>query len=269
MLSVRSLSVTLSKKPYKTLLQDISFDLAGGEKLAVLGANGAGKSTLLRCISGELTDYQGAICLANKPLAQWSPMIKAQHLAVMPQSVVLSFPFRVDQVVALGRAPYSDEAQTHQWQQQAMLATDVWHLRLRSYSSLSGGEQQRVQLARVFVQIWHDHEQPQAAPKRCLLLDECTSALDPAHQYSLMAQVSRIAKDGVAVLAVMHDMGLAASWADRVLMLKQGTVMAYGSVQLLHDSHILAHAYDLPPQVAQRHARWHQSEFASSGFDGG
>ncbi|MBE0484307.1 MAG: heme ABC transporter ATP-binding protein [Bacterioplanes sp.] len=261
MLAVRSLSVSLPKKPYKTLLQNISFDLACGEKLAVLGANGAGKSTLLRCISGELTTYQGTICLANKPLTQWQPMIKARHLAVMPQSVVLSFPFRVDQVVAMGRAPYADEEQTRDWQQQAMQMTDVWHLRLRSYSSLSGGEQQRVQLARVFVQIWHDQQQP-VAPDRCLLLDECTSALDPAHQYSLMAQVSRIANEGVAVLAVMHDMGLAASWADRVLILKQGSVMAYGDVHLLHDHQVLAQAYDLPSDLAQRYARWHQSEFA-------
>ncbi len=262
MLSVRSVSVTLPKKPFSTLLRDVSFELAQGEKLAVLGANGAGKSTLLRCISGEYRGYQGDILLANQSLSEWSPMLKARQLAVMPQSVALAFPFRVDQVVALGRAPYADEDRTLHWQQRAMQATDVWHLRMRSYLSLSGGEQQRVQLARVLLQIWHDADAEGDPLARCLLLDECTSALDPAHQYSLMAQVTRVAQEGVAVLAVMHDMGLAASWADRVLILKQGEVMAYGDVQLLHDHHILAQAYDLPADLAQRYARWHQSEFA-------
>lgn len=253
MLDVSQLSLTLNH--HKPLLRGVSLRLQAGEKLAVLGANGAGKSTLLRCLCGEQQQYQGEVRFDRQLLAAWSPRVRARQLAVMPQKVELSFPFRVDQVVALGRAPHGDEHQSVALQRAAMQCADVWHLRHRAYPGLSGGEQQRVQLARVLAQIWLAPRTADGAEQpRCLLLDECTSALDPAHQHSMMQRVADFATQGVAVLAVMHDISLAAAWADRVLILRHGEVLTQGDVALLTDAEVLAAAYDMPAALAQRYA---------------
>ncbi|MEL7400748.1 MAG: ATP-binding cassette domain-containing protein, partial [Pseudomonadota bacterium] len=166
----------------------------------------------------------------------------------------LAFPFRAQQVVAMGRIPYGDEMRCDALIRDAMLCTDVWHLRHRLYPQLSGGEQQRVQLARVLLQIW----QPFQEQPRFLLLDECTSALDPAHQHAVMSVADRFAQQGVAVLAVMHDVALAASWADDIIMLKHGQVLASGGVELLQQAALLQQAYDLEASLASRYAHQNQ-----------
>ncbi|WP_221796361.1 heme ABC transporter ATP-binding protein [Oceanobacter mangrovi] len=243
------------------LLQQVSLALAGGERLAILGPNGAGKSTLLKCLSGEIGDYRGHMEFGRQPLQHLSSSQRAQRIAVMPQHTDMLFPFRVHEVVAIGRTPFADEQTSLEWQRQAMQLTECWHLRDRRYPGLSGGEQQRVQLARVLVQIWQALDQPQRNnPDRShlLLLDECTSALDPAHQHSIMNAVNRFAAAGVGVIAVMHDIALAASWADKVLILKQGKVAYLGGREGLNDPRLLALAYDLPADLARRYANSNQ-----------
>ena len=255
MIQLENVSVTVGQRTQrKCLLNQISLQVKAGEKLAILGANGAGKSTLLKCLSGEHTHYDGSILLGSKELQQWAAAARAKQLAVMPQKVELAFPFRVDQVVALGRSPYGDEHNCHALLQEVMGCLDVWHLRERSYPGLSGGEQQRVQLARVLAQIWHPILNGQHQPQpRVLLLDECTSALDPSHQHEVMQTVDNFAQQDVAVIAVMHDISLAASWADRVLFLKHGEMLAYGDAECLTNADLLAEAYDMEPALAQRY----------------
>lgn len=257
MIQVNNLSVF---RAGKVILDDVSTRLTPGKKLAVLGPNGAGKSTLLKCISQEIVDYQGDICLENQSLPDWPTLHRAQRLAVMPQKVELTFPFQAYQVVAMGRAPYGDENQSHELIQQAMVCTDVWHLRFRSYPLLSGGEQQRVQLARVLLQIWQplDDAEKNSIQHRYLLLDECTSALDPAHQHAIMSVANQFAQQGVAVLAVMHDVALAASWADDILILKQGCVLVAGECCLLSQSEVLQQTYGLNYGLASQYARQNQ-----------
>jgi len=257
MIQVKNLSVYRGKK---AILNDVSASLVAGKKLAVLGPNGAGKSTLLKCISQEISDYHGDIQLENQSLSEWPALQRARSLAVMPQKVELTFPFRAHQVVAMGRAPYGDENQSDELIRQAMLCTDVWHLRDRPYPLLSGGEQQRVQLARVLLQIWQpNHDAGRAGiQQRYLLLDECTSALDPAHQHAIMTLADQFADQGVAVLAVMHDVALAASWADEILILKQGEVLASGDRDLLSQGDVLQQAYDLDMALASQYARQNQ-----------
>lgn len=248
----------------KFILDNIHCTISPGRKLAVLGPNGAGKSTLLKCISQEINDYHGEILLESHALHQWPALQRAQHLAVMPQKVELTFPFQAYQVVAMGRTPYGDENQSHELIQQAMSCTDVWHLRDRPYPLLSGGEQQRVQLARVLLQIWQP--KPEVSPntndgelkQRYLLLDECTSALDPAHQHGVMTLANQFAQQGVAVLAVMHDVALAASWADDILILKNGAELAAGGKELLGDADVLQQAYDLDRNLAMQYAQQNQ-----------
>ncbi len=249
MLMAENLTVEIGSK---TLLHNVSLNLQCGERLAVLGQNGAGKSTLLNCLSGSRSQFGGRVLMAGKALQHWSGQQRAQQLAVMPQSVQLSFPLRVWQVVAMGRSPHGDEEQTRDYQHEAMRLTGVWQLRERQYPHLSGGEQQRVQLARVLVQIW---EARQGSRPGCLLLDECTSALDPLHQHGVMDIVRDFAGAGTATLAVMHDVALAASWADKVLILKQGGVIAQGDAALLQQPQILQQAYELPVELARRYAQ--------------
>lgn len=254
MIQVNNLAVYRGKK---AILDQVDAEIIPGRKLAVLGPNGAGKSTLLKCISQEIHDYQGDILLEKKALSHWPALERARSLAVMPQKVELTFPFQAYQVVAMGRIPYGDEGQSDDLIREAMLCTDVWHLRQRSYPLLSGGEQQRVQLARVLLQIWQQQASGSEAniQQRYLLLDECTSALDPAHQHAIMSLANQFAQQGVAVLAVMHDVALAASWADDILILKQGKVLASGDADLLAQADILQQAYDLEGVLAGQYAR--------------
>ncbi|MFK4752579.1 heme ABC transporter ATP-binding protein [Oceanobacter antarcticus] len=254
MIRADSLSVV---KGRRSLLESASMVLRSGEKLAILGANGAGKSTLLSCLCGENSDYGGEVWLGADNLADLLPGQRAQRIAVMPQQVELAFPFRVWQVVAMGRSPWGDEQQTLDWQQDVMKATEVHHLRNRLYPQLSGGEKQRVQLARVLLQLWH-YQYPSAGQQAYLLLDECTSALDPAHQHAVMHQVAAMVGPNIGALAVMHDVALAASWADRVMLLRDGRVMASGDASLLCDAEALAACYDMSLALSRQYARVNQ-----------
>ncbi|MDO6681206.1 MULTISPECIES: heme ABC transporter ATP-binding protein [unclassified Oceanobacter] len=244
-------------KGRSTLLDSASMVLCTGERLAVLGANGAGKSTLLSCLCGENTDYDGQVWLGADSLKELLPEQRAQRIAVMPQQVELVFPFRVWQVVAMGRSPWGDEQQTLEWQQEVMKATEVHHLQHRLYPQLSGGEKQRVQLARVLLQLWH-YQYQSNGQQAYILLDECTSALDPAHQHEVMDLVSSMVGPAIGALAVMHDVALAASWADRVMLLRDGRVMAAGEASLLCDAEVLSACYDMSSALSRQYARVNQ-----------
>ena len=189
--------------------------LAAGELLMLLGPNGAGKSTLLKAISGDLP-YIGNVMLSGRELGYWRPERLARQRAVMPQRVEVNFPLTVEEVVQLGR-PGAARRGSDPAVERLLNELDIAHLKHRLVPGLSGGEQQRLQLARVLAQIID------SPGDRLLLLDECTSALDPAHQQLVLDLVRRLAKEeGVAVLAVVHDLNLAAQFADRLLLMKAG-----------------------------------------------
>ncbi len=208
----------------KLVLTDISLELQPGEVLGVLGPNGAGKSTLLDALGGELSPAHGQVLLDQRPLAEWSGPERAQRLAVLPQSSTLSFAFRVEEVVGMGRLPHaSGRARDMEIIEAALVAADAAHLTGRSYLELSGGERQRVHLARVLAQLW-----PGAAGQS-LLLDEPTSMLDPLHQHTTLQATRAFAERGAAVLVILHDLNLAARYCDRVLLLERGRPHALGS----------------------------------------
>lgn len=210
----------------RVLLSDINLSIGAGEVLAVLGPNGAGKTSLLRLLSGELSAQRGSVTLNGRPLAAWADRARAQMLAVLPQQSLLGFPFRVLEVVLLGRIPHDSGRQLDEQIAYAALdAADARHLSERDYTRLSGGEKQRVHLARVLAQIW----QPAATGERFLLLDEPTSALDLAHQHAILRAARQLAAQGVGVLLILHDLNLAAQYADRIVMLGNGRMVAQGS----------------------------------------
>lgn len=252
MLSAEHLTVyTTNGKQRRYLLKDINLHLNPGELTIILGANGAGKSTLLKALSGGLSmqgalTLKGSIKLNNRCLTRWPAKQLARQRAVMPQQVHLDFPFKVHEVIHMGRSPYGLCHQTKPIAQQASELMDVAHLQQRLYPSLSGGEQQRVQLARVLTQVWPDPHQKQ---QKALFLDECTSALDPAHQHRVLKVIKEFTGQSLMSCAVMHDLNLAAQYADRVLLMKDGKIIGEGTPEAVLTSTNLENTYQLRAKV--------------------
>ena len=223
MIRARNITVEIQSKK---LLDDVSLEVRGGEVLIVLGPNGAGKSTLRKVLCGDLLLTGGEVTMDGRNLDDWTLTERAKVRAVLPQDSSLNFPFSVSEVVLMGRAPHVSGAETakdYEIARAALKAVDELKLEDRIYPTLSGGERQRVQLARVLAQIWEKTEQP-----RYLLLDEPTSNLDIAHQHGTLKIARRFAREGVAVLVILHDLNLAAQYADKILLLKDGKIEAFG-----------------------------------------
>ncbi len=229
-----------------TLLEGLNLELEAGQIHGLIGTNGAGKSTLLRCISGEIQRCHGGIELLGRDLDQWQARNKARHLALLPQQALLNFPFTVSEVVALGRIPHtSGSRRDREIVAEAMAATDVAGMQKRLYTQLSGGEKQRVQLARIFAQVWTaaEHEY------RLLLLDEPSSGLDLGHQQLLIALLRDMAKRGCAIVLVLHDFNILASVADTVSALHNGKMLAQGDVKDVFTRELFLEVFDSEVQI--------------------
>jgi iron complex transport system ATP-binding protein len=220
MLSVNNISVV---KTGKILLDDVSFSLDAGEVLAIIGPNGAGKTSLLNALSDPA--FSKEIVFENKSLADFSVNERAKKIAVLPQISTLCFPFSVREVVALGRLPHSTGVDIDSTiVEEVLQCLDISHLVDRPYTQLSGGEKQRVQLARVMAQIWREQD----AGQRLLILDEPSSSLDIGHQQQLMNIVAQFSEQGVGVIFVEHNLNAAIHVADSLLALSEGKCVAYG-----------------------------------------
>lgn len=219
MIEATGLSVT---RGGRRLMDVPALSIAGGEMLGILGPNGAGKSTLLRVLAGEMPPDSGRVALGGRALPDWPPAQLARHRAVLPQASSLGFPLRAREVVALGRTPHAGRGGDAV--AAAMAAMGVAHLAARWQASLSGGEQQRVQAARVLAQL---HGTPPA--QTALFLDEPVAGLDLPHQHGLLAAARAHAMAGAAVVVVLHDVALSARYCTRLLLLAQGRVMAEGA----------------------------------------
>ena len=230
----------------RQILSDIDLYLPAGQVIGVLGANGAGKSTLLAALAGELSPCAGRITLNGRPLSAWSVAELARCRAVLPQSPSLQFDLPVATVIGMGAdpharhtrtgAPRTDSRDTAQAAiaedqhilQRVLALVDVQDLYERRYRRLSGGEQQRVHLARVLYQLMLARQGNDEY--RVLMLDEPTASLDPRHQLHLLSAVHTLAhEENVAALVIMHDLNLAAGCCDRLLLLGQGRVAAGGT----------------------------------------
>nr|WP_242614637.1 heme ABC transporter ATP-binding protein [Actinomadura roseirufa] len=218
----------------RTVLAGVDLTVRTGEVLALVGSNGAGKSTLLGAVGGDVP-CTGDVVIDGAPLRSWSHTELAMRRAILLQRQTLAFPFTVAQVVAMGRSPWAgtplmddDEAAIGE----AMRETGVTGFTDRPYPHLSGGEQARVALARVLAQR-----------TGLLLLDEPTAALDLRHQEMVFGVVRRRAAAGAAVVAVVHDLGLAAAHADRVAVLAGGRLAACGPPDEVLTAPLLTEVY--------------------------
>ncbi|MDI1288005.1 MAG: heme ABC transporter ATP-binding protein [Reyranella sp.] len=228
----------------KVLVEDISLDVTPGEFIAVIGPNGAGKSTLLGALAGDRPLAAGQVLLAGKPLAHWKKAELAHRRAVLPQHSTVAFDFTGRQIAELGllahRSRLSDR-QIGALAEQALAETEALAFAERPYAVLSGGERQRVQLARVLAQC-------DANPERLpfLLLDEPITGLDLSHQHAALASARRRTDRGLGVLAVLHDLNMAARYADRVAIIEAGHLTALGPTRKTLDPDRLSAVFATP-----------------------
>lgn len=223
----------------KALLDQVSVELRAGELTVVVGPNGAGKSTLLRSLSGEITPSYGKVSFFGTPLASWEPRALARRRAVVAQHVHVAFPWRVWDLVALGRMPHDTRAQENERVvRDALVQVGMSDFAERSSNQLSGGELQRVHLARAIAQLG-------GSEQGVLLLDEPTASLDPAHQYETLRLAQRLAHAGHAVLCILHDLALAARYADRALVLRAGQCVRQGPAREVIEPDLLAQVFQI------------------------
>lgn len=230
--------------PSRPVLHDVTLTIAPGQITALVGPNGAGKTTLIRALSGTLPQVRGQVTWQGHDLLTLPPPKRARFLAVVPQARGLPATFTVWQAVALGRTPYLGwlgglGPRDRQAVERALHLTQLTPLAERLLGHLSGGEQQRVLLARALAQ-----ETP------VLLLDEPTTHLDLRHQVHILALVQRLARqENLAVLMTIHDLNLAARFAQQVALLHQGRLVQQGPPAAVLTSERLAQIYGLPVQV--------------------
>jgi iron complex transport system ATP-binding protein len=240
MLKIQSLSVSYGSRQ---ILHDVSFDVGSGEVLALIGPNGAGKSTLIRAASG-VVPHTGHVRTNGDDFASLSPIQRARYIATVPQAVSMPPAYTVWETVLLGRTPYLGflgqvSEKDEEIARQSLSRVSALSFADRRVGELSGGEQQRVLLARALCQ---------STP--ILLLDEPTAHLDLQYQVSLLELVTELAhKDNLAVLVALHDLNLAAHYADRIALMVAGSIKAMGKPKEVLLPELIAEAYCLPVQV--------------------
>lgn len=225
----------------KSILKDISFQVASGEFFIIIGPNGSGKTTLLKTLAGIDSPQGGQVTVFDRAIKRYSRRDLAKTLSFVPQNMPMDFPFTVTQTVLMGRYPHLGvlglEGQADiEVAQRAIDFTGIAHLAARKVDQLSGGERQRVFIARALCQ-----------EPRLLLLDEPTAALDLAHQVRVMDLMARLRQEtGMTVVMVSHDVNLAAMYADRLLLLKSGQIAALGTPGQVMTFETLESVYGCP-----------------------
>jgi iron complex transport system ATP-binding protein len=243
MLKIQNVSVYYGKRQ---VLHDIQLEIRSGEVVALIGPNGAGKSTLIRSISGVVPIHSGIVKVNDTDVTSLSSMQRAQQIAVVPQAVSMPPAFTVWETVLLGRTPYlnflgqtssRDEAVARL----ALEQVDAFHLIESRMDEISGGEQQRVLLARALAQ-----DTP------ILLMDEPTAHLDLTHQIDLLKLIKKQAREkNLTVLVALHDLNLASLFADRIAIVENGLLCVAGSPQETLTSEILRSVYHMQVHVME------------------
>lgn len=240
----------------KILLDDVSLAIRPGELVAVVGANGAGKSTLLKTFSRELMPTKGQVVLDNRPINRFSALELARQRAVLAQQNPLAFEFTVYELVMMGRYPHFEghpRPEDVSIVDFALERTGITALAGRSVPTLSGGEQQRVHLAKVLAQLMTLDEirQPHTSIRqpKYLLLDEPTTGLDLYYQHSLLDVASELTRRGYGVVAILHDLNLVMQYADNVLLLKEGKALAFGKPISTLTTETIFSAFHLSVQI--------------------
>jgi len=244
-IEVDDLSVHIGRK---AILSGVTLSVKPGAVTAIVGPNGSGKTTFLKAVSGDLP-FDGEVRINGEALKGMKPWQAAAHRAVLPQASSLSFPYTVREVVKLGLLggrSGANPTEQAQLPERALERVDLKGFAGRFYQELSGGEQQRVQLARVLCQVWQPVLDGQP---RYLLLDEPVSSLDIKHQLIIMDIAARFASAGGGVLAVLHDLNLTARFADQVAMIHRGKLVAAGAPAEVFNDALVSDVFECRIQV--------------------
>lgn len=245
MIEAKDISVTIGSTK---ILHNVGFKAQAGAVSVIIGPNGSGKTTLLKALCNDLA-YSGNVTINGTDLQRMSAVEAATIRAVLPQSTVLSFPFTVREVVALGLTAGRpgmalDELKT--LPERALEKVDLDGFAGRFYQDLSGGEQQRVQLARVLCQVWAPVLE---GTPRYLFLDEPVSSLDIKHQLMIMGVARRFADAGGGVIAILHDLNLTAMFGDFVTVLKEGRIVGEGTPKAVMQDSLITHTFECALKV--------------------
>ncbi len=236
MIQAKNISLTVNGRE---ILKKVNLELQAGTFTAIAGPNGAGKSSLLKILSHESTRYQGEVVVNGVAAKSYSAAQLSAVRAVLPQHSHVQFPFSVKQIVELGRQHTRATAnQNSIVLEEVMALTGITGWSARNYLTLSGGEQQRVQLARVLAQVWEQKSFP-----RFVLLDEPTSSLDIAQQQMIFSLVKQACERNIGVLAIVHDLNQAVQFADQLYFMREGTVIAQGETKAVFTKPIIEETF--------------------------
>lgn len=252
-ITAKNISFSIGNKP---ILHNLSFVMQPGEVTVVLGPNGAGKSTLLRIFSGEQSATAGSVLMNDKDITSLSLSLLARSRAVLSQQYMLNLPFSCEEIVMMGRYPHFNNRPAkadHDIVEQCMQEMQVAQFTGRLYQTLSGGEQQRVQMARVLAQLREVNTAD--VNGKLLLLDEPTASLDCLHQQACLQKARELAKHGYTVVIILHDLNLAAQFADNIILLKSGRLVKQGPMQEVLQTDYIAHAYEMEVET------WHNENY--------
>lgn len=242
-----------------TLIDQVSFEVPQGCLFSIIGPNGAGKSTLLSLLCGD-NRGSGDVMIQGKKLTDWHTKALAKQRAVLPQNVTLNFTFKVSEVVLMGRSPYvnglAESQHDRELAKQALAAVEMEAYWNRDYTELSGGEKQRVQFARVLVQLC-EHSLQESLEGKVLFLDEAVANLDPAHQHQVFKRLKVLQGQGLTIINVLHDIQLTAQYSDYVLVMKDAKMLICDEMSKVLTPFMLEQVYDMPfRQVEDSQTQW-------------
>ena len=253
-LNLESINLKLDNRQ---ILKDVSLEINEGEIVSGIGPNGAGKSTLLNDLTGDINPDSGEISYDNKQLNQISIQERAFTRSVMSQMQTLVFNFSVKDVIEMGWLQRGNSDFSNNFSMAFENVTkecNVHNLIHRKFNSLSGGEQRRVHFARTLLQLWRPSE---SNDPRYLLLDEPTANLDLSSEMLLMNILKKRASLNVGILVILHDLNLASHFADKIAIIKDGEIMAFGEPEKIMEDAFLTSIYDVPIKVKHDPRRGH------------
>jgi iron complex transport system ATP-binding protein len=244
-ISVQNFSINIQNN---VIVKEATMEVRDNQITTIIGPNGAGKSTLLKAIVGDIETSEGALQINGQTIDPRSGnRERARSIAILPQLSLLNFPYTVEEVVELGRTPHeTGKTIDDKIIQECLAVVEMNHFSKRFYTQLSGGEKQRVQIARVLAQIWRAED---CQTQRTLILDEPTASLDLGHQQTLMHFLQKFIADNVSILMVLHDLNTAAQYSNHLVTMKQGRIIFQGKPDDVLKTEILNDLFEVDCHV--------------------